>query len=187
MPVPSRAVLAATSRKAVEAHNSWDSPHGFTILHWDGENLTGQHHVCIMPDIDPAEYPMLMRRAALHYRTECPDRPAYAFLLQVEAYSVTEPGPGASAAVRAQFNADRANRRFHTRPDAFETMAAWCIDIHGRGARASKTRVAPDTIEERFYTPDTIPRTSMLTGLLTIALVTGVADHGQPPPNQGLN
>ena len=185
MSIPPRDVFAAAARKAIEDHNEWDSPHAFVTLHWDGENLTGRTYACIMPDIHPADYPAYMIKLAREDYEKDPDDAAYAYLLQIEAFGVAEPGPGASDAERAQHLADRLGRTFHQRDDAVEMATAWCADIHGRLWEATKRRTQPNVITEHFYPPNTPnqPGGQMIRGLLSVAYSTGMMANGLPGPS----
>lgn len=183
MPTVPREQFAAVTRDFIEDHSEWDAPHRFVILYRDGDEVAVGSYAVIMPDVHPDQYPGLMARAADDWRESHPDKPAYAYLLQIEAHSVTEPGPDASEAERNQFQADRLGRTFHTRPDAVETAVAWCADVHGRMWTAAKVRSQEDQIQEEFYQPGRSPLGGqMIRGLLAVAYATGIRDHGLPGP-----
>jgi hypothetical protein len=177
-----RELLAAETRKAIEDHSKWDSPHAFITLHWDGEKLACRTYAMIMPDVAPADYPRLMMKMAREEHERDPDEPACAYLLQIEAFGVTEPGPQATEAERIQYNADRLGRTFHQRDDAIESAIAWYADVHGRVWFAAKRRSDPDKISESFYPPGKALRGSFVNGLLAVAYATGMVSYGLPGP-----
>jgi hypothetical protein len=188
MGVPPRDVFAAAARREVESHVEWDAPHCFQTLHLSGDQLVVRTMACIMTDINPPDYPRMMAGLAFEQHRQHPEDPAYAFLLQVESFGVTEPGPEASAAELAAFHQARRGRTFHLMPDAVEACVAWVADIHGRLWAATKTRQDPDTIHEVFYRPGKAPGGQLITGLLAVAEAAGIMYHGMPgarPP--GLN
>jgi hypothetical protein len=182
--IPPREVLARETREAIECHDKWDSPHSFATLHWDGEKLRTGHYATIMTDVPPDRYPALMAGIAREQLEKEPGDPAYAYLLQVETYGVTAPGPGAGDEERRQFDADRRNRTFHQRADATENAVAWCADIHGRLWAAAKKRGA-EAISERFYTPGKAPRGQFISALLATAATTGASAYGLRPNMAG--
>ena len=186
MSTPSREALAAITRDVIERHDEWDSPHQFVTWHLDGERLVPGTIAIIDPAMHPDDYPALMLRLALERREERPEPPAYAFLLQIEAFGVTDPGKDATPQERLQFEADRRGRTFHTRPDAVESACAWCADVHGRLWTAAKRRDR-EGISEEFYQPGRTPGGQMIKGLLAVAYAAGMADHGLPGPQGWLN
>lgn len=181
--VPPRSVFAAAARREVEQfHDEWDAPHAFITLHLEADGqLAARTFGCIMTDIDPAQYTKVMAGLALQELEADRAHPAYAYLLQVEAWGADVPGPGASAAERAAFDAAARNRGFHALPGATEKCTAWVADIHGRLWSASKTRKDPQTIHEHFYRPGKDPGGPLITGLLAVARATGVMCHGLMP------
>lgn len=187
MTPPPRDVFAAAARNAIERHDEWDSPHSFETLHWDGEKLRTMTYCCIMPDVNPPDYPAYMTRAAREEIGEHPDDPAYGYLLQVESFGMADPGPGASDAERARFNAARKGRTFHEQPDAVETCTAWAADVHGRLWAASKVRNDPGVIHERFYQPGRTPGGHLIRALLDVAYATGMSAWGLPGPQWRMN
>lgn len=154
---PPKEVFAAAARKAIEDHGEWDSLHCFMTLHWDGEKLSAGTYAAIDPGIDPPDYPKVMAGIAAERRREHPGNPAYAYLLQIEAFGVVEPGPDAGEAERERYDRDRIGRTFHQRPDAVESAIAWCADVHGRVWSAAKRRSEPGVIHEHFYAPGKTP------------------------------
>lgn len=182
MNIPPRDIFAAETRRTIEMHDEWDSPHCFVTLHWDGEKVSAGTYACIMPDIHPDEYPEIMIKAAAKEYEQRPDDPAYAYLLQIEAFGVVQPGPDASAAELAQFHNDRFDRTFHKRPDAVEIATAYCADVHGRVWAATKRRSKPSEINEEFYAPGKAPGGQMMKGLLTVAYGTGMMAYGLSGP-----
>lgn len=190
MNIPSREVFAAETRRAIEQHDEWDSPHAFVTLRWDGARVTAGTYACIMPDIHPNDYPAYMIKLARQDWERDPENPAYAYLLQIEAFGVAEPGPEASADELAQYHQDRLGRTFHQRADAEELATAWCADIHGRLWAATKRRSKPGEISERFYAPGDPKRPAggqMINGLLAVAHGMGMMAHGLPGPPQMAN
>lgn len=171
-PVP-RDVMGAEVRAAIERHDEWDAMHEFVTLHWDGEHLSYGTVGIIDPAIHPAQYGKLMASLAAKQITEEPDKPPYAYLLQIECFGVTEPPPSASDEERAQFNKDRRERTFHQRADAREFAQAWCADIHGRLWSATKLRERPEDIQVKFYRPGAAPSGQMIKALLRVAAATG--------------
>jgi hypothetical protein len=182
MSIPPRDIFAAEARRAIEMHDEWDSPHCFVTLHWDGQKLSAGTYACIMPDINPADYPEHMIRLAREDYERDPDNAAYAYLLQAEFFGASEPGPDASAEERAQYQRDRLGRTFHQRADAEEVATAWCADVHGRLWAATKRRSKPGEIHEQFYAPGKAPGGQMIRGLLTVAYGTGMMAYGLAGP-----
>jgi hypothetical protein len=178
MTVPPRGVFAAAARREVEAHLEWDAPHSFQTLHLDGDGLTCRTMACIMTDVNPTDYPRMMAGIAAGQHDRDPGDPAYAYLLQVEAFGVTEPGPEASAVELAAYHQARRGRTFHLMPNAVETCTAWVADIHGRLWAATKTRDHPDEVHESFYRPGKAPGGPLITGLLAVAEAAGIMWHG---------
>jgi len=188
MTVPPRSVFAAAARREVGTHDEWDSPHCFQTLHLDGENLACRLYACIMPDVNPVDYPRMMAKMAAEQHEKDPRDPAYAYLLQIEAFAMAEPGPEASAADLARFRAARRGRTFHEQPEAVESCIAWVADIHGRLWSAAKTRNDPEQVREAFYRPGDAPGGHMIRGLLAVAHDAGIRYHGMPGmPSPGLN
>jgi hypothetical protein len=188
MGVPPRSVFAAAARAEVESHVAWDAPHCFQTLHMSGDDLVPRTFACIMTDINPTDYPRLMGQMAADQHARDPRDPAYAYLLQIEAFGMVEPGPEASAAELAAYHQARRGRTFHLMPDAVECCTAWVADIHGRLWSASKTRDDPDTVRESFYRPGKAPGGPLVTGLLAVAAAAGIIYHGMPgAPAPGLN
>ena len=177
MTVPPRSVFAAAARAEIDRHDEWDAPHCFQTLHLDGEQLVCRTYACIMPDIDPTDYPRLMAKMAAKQHEKDPQDPAYAYLLQVESFEVTEPGPEASAADLAAYHAARNGRTFHEMPEAVETCTVWVADIHGRLWAAAKTRQDPGTVHEVFYRPGKAPGGHLIRGLLSVAETAGRRYH----------
>lgn len=189
MGVPPRSMFAAAARAEIDRHDEWDSPHCFQTLHLDGDQLTVRTYACIMPDVNPPDYPRLMAKIAREQHEKHPDDPAYAYLLEVEGFGVAEPGPEASAAELAAYHAARKGRTFHLMPEAIECCTVWVADIHGRLWSAQKTRDDPGTVRETFWRPGAVrPGGQMIDGLLAVAMTTGVLCHGLPgAPAPGLN
>jgi hypothetical protein len=180
MTVPPRSVFAAAARAEVDRHDRWDAPNSFQTLHLDGDSLVCRTYACIMPDINPPDYPALMAKLAIERHDKDPRDPAYAYLLQLEGWGLGEPGPEASAAELAAYHAARVGRTFHEMPGAVETCSVWVADIHGRLWSAVKTRKHPDHVDEAFYRPGKAPGGQMITGLLAVAHATGIRYHGMP-------
>ena len=188
MTAPPRSVFAAAARAEVEAHVEWDAPHCFQTLHLDGDKLAVRTMACIMTDIHPTDYPRLMAQMAAEEHDRDPRDPAYAYLLQVESFGVTEPGPEASAADLARYHAARRGRTFHQLPEAVEVCTAWVADIHGRLWSAAKTRQRPEVVDEAFYRPGKSPGGPLIAGLIAVAESAGIRYHGCPGvPAPGLN
>lgn len=173
-----RDALAAATRKAIEDHDEWDSLHRFQTLRWDGERLAVGTYAAIDPGIDPPQYPALMARIAGEQLEKDPAEPACAYLLQIEAFGVTEPGKDATEAEREAFQKARLSRTFHQMPDAVESAVAYCADVHGRLWSAAKIRGREDKgISESFYQPGRVALGGqMIKGLLTVAYATGMKD-----------
>lgn len=184
--VPRDALRAAT-RRALEAHDTWDSPHAFMTLHWDGTTVQTRTYATIMPDIAPPDYPKLMAGVAYEELAKDPDEPAVAYLLQIEAHSLREPGPEAGEAERERFHTARLTRTFHRHPDAEEAAIAYCADVHGRVWSATKWRAGPGRIDEAFYPPGRAPGGQLITGLLAVAYAVGMSAHGLPGPQRVSN
>lgn len=184
---PPKGTLAAATRQAIESHTEWDSMHCFVTLHWDGEGLRTGTYAAIDPGIDPPDYPALMAGIAAKELEKHPHDPPYAYLLQIEAFGVTAPGPAASEAERDQFDRDRLGRTFHQRTDAVESVIAYCADIHGRLWSATEVRGRPGEITENFYPPGKALGGQMIRGLLAVAYTTGMKAHGLPGPQNAWN
>jgi hypothetical protein len=187
--LPHRDVFAAFTRKAIEDHGEWASPHCFMTLHAEDGQLHCRTYAAIMPDISPPDYPSLMFRLAGEELEKHRDDPACAYLLQIEAFGVTGPGKGATEAEREQYARDRLGRTFHERPDAVESAVAWCADVHGRLWSAAKIRGREDKgISESFYQPGRAAIGGrMVKGLLSVAYATGMKAWGLPGPQWPLN
>lgn len=156
MTLPPRDVFAAACRSVVEDHDTWDSPHCFETLHWDGAKLHVGTHVVIMADIDPDKYPVMMIKISRRQLEEHPDDPAYAYLLQIESVG---------------------------KPEQPESAIAWCVDIHGRAWYAAKVRERPGRIDEKYFPPGTVPHgTRMVDALFAVAQSTGMVAYGLPGP-----
>jgi hypothetical protein len=193
---PPRDVFAAAARLAIERHDEWDSPHAFETLHWDGVKLTTMTYACIMPDVDPPDYPKLMARLAREELEKRPDDPAYGYLVQAEGFKVVTPAPGtreAEAFDWEQYHRDRLGRTFHKRPDAVETCTAWAADIHGRLWWAEKAR-GVEGVREAFFGPDGTSSGQMRRmggpwpeALLAVAYATGMTAWGLPGPQGRMN
>lgn len=84
--------FAAATRDAIESHQSWDSLHAFELLRWNGERLTVPMHAAIAPDVHPSKYRDLMTGLLSEHRSQHPDEAVHGLLLQIEAYSMKEPG-----------------------------------------------------------------------------------------------
>ena len=180
---PPPEVFAGVTRRMIEAHDTWDSLHEFATLHWDGESLDFGTLVVIDPAIHPNAYADLMTKAACEAMSGEHAATLYGYALQIEAYTVAEPAPDASAEERARFQADRVGRKFHQRPDAVESVLAYSADIHGRVWGAIKRR-GHDGIDEVFYAPGERPsHGQMVDALLAIAVLTRTAVHGLPAIN----
>jgi hypothetical protein len=183
---PSRAALAAITREIIERHDDWDSVHQFVTWHWDGERLAPGTVVIIDPAMDPLDYPRIMAKIVREQRDKGPEHPPYAFLLQIEAFGMTEPGPDATEQERAAFRAARRGRTFHEMPEAIESCLAYCADVHGRLWTAGKRR-DKDGITEAFYPPGKGLSGQMVAGLLAVAYATGMVDYGLPGPGSMAN
>lgn len=182
MDIPPREPFAAAARHAIEDHTEWDAAHAFITFRWDGAKLSAGTYACIMPDIEPDDYPQLMAGLALEELQKDPGDPAYAYLLQTEGYGVKPPGPDATDKERLQYRADRRQRRFHQRPDAVEIATAILADVHGRLWQASHTRSDPGVIAEKFYEPGDYPGGQLTIGLLAVARATGFIAYGLKGP-----
>jgi hypothetical protein len=180
MGIPSRDAFAAAARAEVGRHQEWDSPHSFQTLHLDGDNLTVRTYACITADVSPLDYPRLMAKMAAEQHERDPRDPACGYLLQVESFGMTEPGPETSAAELAAYHAARRGRTFHKMPGAVETCTAWAADIHGRLWAATKTRQDPEYVHESFYRPGRAPGGHLIAGLLAVAETAGIMYHGMP-------
>jgi len=188
MSIPPREVFAKAARDQLAQHDAWDSPHAFITLHWDGTSLNGRTYACIMPDIDPPDYPACMSKIAREQFEKDPADPAYAYLLQIEGFGIPEPGKDATGAERDQYNRDRLGRTFHQRADAVECALAWVADIHGRVWSAEKIRGREDEgIREQYHAPGQTPGGHMIRGLLAVAYATGVMGHSLPGPQGTFN
>jgi hypothetical protein len=147
-------LLAAETRKAIERHTRWDTPHEFLTLHWEDRQLRPGLLGVIMPDIEPGDYPSVMAGWAAKQIGDDPLNQPVAYLLRVEGHGLAEPGPDASAAERTRYDAARRGRTFHAQPGAVETCTAWCADIDGRLWAASKVRGEPaGQLHQRMYLP----------------------------------
>lgn len=178
-----REVFARFVREEIERHDEWDSLHHFLTLHQEGGGLRIGTFAAIDPAIHPNEYPDMMAGIAHKELEEGPDDPACAYLLQIEAWGVTEPRKGATLQERMQFQADRLGRTIHQRDDAYEQACAYLADVHGRLWSATKRRDQPGVIAEQFHPPGPRqPGGQMISGLLCVAQATGMATYGLPGP-----
>ncbi len=184
---PPRDAFATAARLAIDRHDEWDAPHSFETLHWDGEKLRTMTYACIMTDIAPADYPKVMAGLAREELEKHPDDPAYGYLLQVESFGVSKPGPGASEAERERFERARLTRTFHEQPDAVEVCQVWAADVHGRLWAATQRRNDPGHVHERFYPPGRAPRGIAIRALLDVAYATGMTWWGLPGPQGPMN
>jgi hypothetical protein len=184
---PPKLALAAITRKSIEMH-TWDTFSSFDILRWDADRgeLTPRVRWGIADDVKHSQYPPLMINAAAEYHAQNPDEPAYAYLFTYELNWVDIPDD-TSLAEDARLAEMLATHTLGEHPDAREQVAAWCIDIHGRGWCATQFRDEPDVIEETFYRPGSIPRDPHLNGMLAVAYGTGMTQYGLPGPQQRHN
>lgn len=171
MIVPKEA-FASYARSLVDGHADWD-----------GEHLSPGVWCCILPDVDPKDYPQWMIESAGRYHEEFPGNPAVGYMLMVESWGVYEPGPDTVA--REQYERDRKARTFHLRADRFEMVCAWCADVHGRLWSADKRRDTGE-VRERFQPPGLTHAGQpsfdepVIAGLLAVAYATGMQHHGLP-------
>lgn len=182
-----RDALRAETRRALESHDTWDSPHCFMTLHWDGTSVHVGTYAAILPDVAPPDYPVHMARLAYEELERDPGDPACAYLLQIEAHSLRPPSADAGEAELNRFHTARLTRTFYRQPDAEEAAIAWCADVHGRMWSATKYRSDPARIEEVFYSPGRTPGGQLITGLLAVAYATGTRAHGLPGPQRASN
>lgn len=171
-PVP-RDVLARLVRDTAAEHDRWDRPHQFQTLHWDGATVTAGHVASITLDVDPDDIPRLIMAVAAEQFAAQPGQPPCAYLLEWEGHGVPGPGPGASAAERAQFGRDARDRALHRRPDALEVVTVICADIHGRVWKASKMRDTGE-VAEVFCRPGSPVPGRLNRAVLQIAETTGL-------------
>lgn len=183
MTPPPKGIFAQAARHAIESHAEWDSLHAFVTFFLEDGDLAAGTWAAIDPGIDPPDYPRLMMKLARKDLDEYPDRIPYAYLLQIEAFGVIEPGKDASAEEKMRFQADRLGRTFHQRPDASEIACAYVADVHGRLWSAVKRRGREEEISENFYPPGPHqPGGQLIRGLLSVAYATGMLCHGLPGP-----
>ncbi|QXJ25935.1 hypothetical protein AGRA3207_007504 [Actinomadura graeca] len=165
-------------------HDTWDSPHLFITLHWDGQRLDRGSVALIPPDVHPDSYPARMTKIASNsLKGEHADT-LYAFALQIEGWGVVPPDTDASAFERKRFLADQRGRRLHARPDAVEFATTFCADVHGRLWSATQRRDR-DGLQESFHEPGDPGRPGgrFVRALLSIAVTTGVVVHDLPVPD----
>lgn len=175
--------FASVTRRMIEAHETWDSPHSFATLHWDGEQLDFGRVAMITTDVHPGNYPNLMLKVAREAMNGERASTLVGYALQIEGHGVAEPHRNATAEERARFQADRVGRTFHLRPDAVESALAYAADIHGRVWGAIKRR-GHDGIEECFYPPGgRASHGQMVDALLAAAVITRTTVHGLPAIN----
>jgi hypothetical protein len=186
--LPAREVFAAFTRRTIEIHGEWDSLHCFMTLRAKDGELTPGTYAAIDPAVSPPDYPDLMARIAQEELEKEPAEPACAYLLQIEAFGVTEPGKNATEAEVEEFNRARLGRTFHQLPQAREQAIAYCADIHGRLWSAAKVRGREaDGISEHFYQPGRGLGGQMIRGLLAVAYATGELAWGLPGPQRTWN
>lgn len=149
---PSQQDVATFVRRFLDTHSTWDGPHQFVSVTWDGVRLQPGTIAIIDPSIHPDAYPPLMASLAEDMLKDTSD-PVVAFALQIEAHLVIAPtAPTPQQA--AEFARDRRERRFHQRPDAVEIATVYCVDVTGRTWTAQKRRDQPGgAVEEHAY-PD---------------------------------
>lgn len=149
-PLP-RESLAAIAREAIQAHDEWDSAHVLATIYRTGEDTVRCHTLTVIDTaLDPDQYPQVIEARVREDTRKF--GPPYALLLQVEGFAVVPPGPDATPADRALFNADQIARTFRLRKDKIEVANAWVADVHGRAWQALKQR-GKEGIEESFYRP----------------------------------
>ena len=142
---------------AVE-REEWDMLAEFvTLVRRPGEILSPATIVIMAGDIHPYDYPKIMSDMTLkelerRAEGETSDIGPCALLLNVEGYSVEEPGVNASDAEKERFRRDRFERNFHERDDRREVKMASVADLSGRMVTATRYR-DNDTITERLYAP----------------------------------
>jgi hypothetical protein len=183
---PPREALASVTREVIERHEDWDSVHQFVTWYWDGEDLTPGTVAFIDPAIHPQDYGQHMRQVAVTDWEKHPESAPYAYLLQIEAFGVTQPGRDASEEERDRVEHARRTRTFHELPDAVESCVAYCADVHGRVWTAAKVR-GREGISETFYQPGRTPGGQLIRALLAIAYATGMTDYGLPGPGSLAN
>jgi hypothetical protein len=173
--------MADAARHAVEQHNRWDGLHAFETLAWDGEKLGGGIYAAIDPGFEIGAYPKIMRNIAARQLIDCPDSPACAYLLLMEAHSVELPAD-ATPAQRRQHKEDMRNRVLDKRPDAREICIAYVADVWGRIWIARKYRDDDRRIMESFHRPGPLPPGDfqVVKGLAGVARETGAIAWGLP-------
>lgn len=151
---PPRDVVAEFVASQLAQRDGWDQPHLFAGIHAaEGDKLTVSTLVGIHPSIHPTSYPDLLAGAAGKIVGEQPEQAPdlLGFLLEFEAHVVVAPADPTSREAE-DFARDRAERRFHQRPDAQEVAAVYFIDVHRRMWVATHYR-STGQVRNTFY-PD---------------------------------
>lgn len=187
--VPQRILADYTRDMLARFHTDWDSLHAFQVLRWDAaaRKISARLHSAIDTSIHPDAYPDMMAQMAFADHQEKPDEPPFAYLLQIEAFGVIAPLPGAPREQHEAFDAARHARTFHQHPDRREGAFAYTADVWGRVWVASKYRDAPELpVEMEFHDPDDPVRLggSMVRMLIAVARTAGTVCYGLPaaPP-----
>jgi hypothetical protein len=172
--------LAAYTRETVDGYDHWDTMTQFLILHWEDGKLAASTAGAFAPDVREDQYgPFMIKIAADQYHTE-PDRPACAYLLQTEGWTVTLP-PEATDEDRRRLQEAVAAGELDRLPDAVESADAWCADLHGRVWHACQVRGAA-SVRERYWRPGTAPRAHLTDMLLVLGQATSMPLRGERPP-----
>lgn len=151
LPTPPQNAMTALVRDILTQHTTWDAPHQFAGITWDGTEPRIAVLGMIDPAIHPTDYPgMITRLAGSCIRQQDRTAPTLtAYALQIEAYMVVQPKE-MTAQEAAQFDRDRRNRTFHQRPDSVEQAMVMCVDMAGRFWSATKRRDRPGDVAEVF-------------------------------------
>lgn len=162
--------LADLTRRILAMHDDWDTPHSFYAITWDGTEPRIHTAAMIDPAIHPNMHPGLMVSIATDAIAADKGAPVVAFAFQFEAFSVMRPDDNAPAGEVERFEADRAQRRFHLRPDRVEQAMVLCADVTGRLWSATKTRGQDDEVRESFRPSKDADADGVMTGQFVSAL-----------------
>ena len=166
-----REALARFTRKLVDDHDEWDSPHTFATLYPDGGGVRVGTWATL--DVPPGDYParilaIVAGEVAKTLAGGGAELPC-AFALRIEAHCVEAPPDDADPLHHELLDADRAARALHTRPDADEVCDAWLVDVDENVWHATKKRRGePGTVEEHHWPAGSVdsPGGTMLKALV---------------------
>jgi hypothetical protein len=136
---------------------TWDQLHCLAALHWNGEEVTVEEMFIIDPEVPPQSFPDLIAKSStiavrtqfdLKKKGEAPTLCGFALIHEAFAVQALQ---NPTRKERAKFQRDQRERRFHTRPDAEETLMGIAADIDGRLWLSQCWRSRPDQFDYGFW------------------------------------